>query len=756
MTACPVRFAALLLALYAAPPAVHAQVVIEERAVPLAVAPPAKTASASASTFTSAVSGTLRVRYVGLNEGTYGFQSRQYVDLTTHALRSSFNGQPSSDLLSGRFEWRRRMVATFGFQGSYYDATYAQTQPPFVFTSSRRTEGYDRYEADPVFELGSVEAGVPFTLSLTYATPAAGEFPLTLTERTPPPVLARATAGATGKYEIDGEYQDCCSPAGTPLRLLRVVVEVVPQTVAVRLLRQNDAPVVEGYVMVSKVRPDWLLPTVDQPFASPFASSAAFDGLGAATDAGHFDPDTYRVEIEGADASVSLSDVRVSYTVTRGGTTAAGPLEFNAFVEGASGSTPRQIRQRKMVRFVSNGRPTTGAATDCSSWPPSNSGVSLPAGECKYDDEVAGDQTILVRLGDVVTVTAWHRPGGTSADVGLGTASFPVGQPASENGTDALRRIDLVWHEYVLANGNAVQSRPDVAAERMSEDLAQVSVFFANTGPAQPFTSADATTAVRIEVTGTGMGTISAAATLQVSVPPLTSSPLSVLVDVGDDAKRVAERIRDAIEPLIRNEVVSSPAQVLQGRQDSGIHYVVFSQVLADSLQVDPGPSQELRITPEVEDLFTPQLGSDAAVAAGISSANTDLAVLNSFVVPRVAIQRGDPNSNRLAFQTKRSVNMLFAPPDVSVGDDNVQPGTLAHEAVHALIVLDIPGISGGPECAADQADSHHPSPSNLMFCVALGQGELVGGPKRLAPAQQAQMRADQAGIGVNSLLRVP
>ena len=219
----PSRSALVLALLVAASVvSVRAQVVIEERVAPtppVTAAPTVASSVAAPSTFTPTVSGTLRLRYESLNEGRYWAYS--YIDLTTHALKVSFDGSTGttslSDLLDGRFAFRRRLVGSFGFRGYYWDTYWGQTEPRYIWDYTRRTEGIDVYEAEPTVELGKVEAGVPFTLGLDYVEPDEGAHPLMLTE-----LVVRDTA-----YALRGRYDAGRSPIGTPSRQITVVIEVV-------------------------------------------------------------------------------------------------------------------------------------------------------------------------------------------------------------------------------------------------------------------------------------------------------------------------------------------------------------------------------------------------------------------------------------------------------------------------------------------------------------------------------------------------
>lgn len=183
-------------------------------------APDAANSVAAPSTFTPTVSGTLRLRYESLNEGR--FYAYSYVDLSTHALSVTFDDGSGptalSDLLDGRFEFRRRVVGSFGFRGYYWDTYWSRTRPSWVTTYSKRTEGIDEYDAEPTFDLGEVEAGVPFTLGIDYVEPDDGTHPLTLSQ----------TAATDTSFVLYGRYYAGGSPIGTPTRQVTVTLEVVP------------------------------------------------------------------------------------------------------------------------------------------------------------------------------------------------------------------------------------------------------------------------------------------------------------------------------------------------------------------------------------------------------------------------------------------------------------------------------------------------------------------------------------------------
>lgn len=288
------------------------------------------------------------------------------------------------------------------------------------------------------------------------------------------------------------------------------VLTVLP-AVAVRLIRQNDAAVPAtgpgAYVMVSKVRPDWLLPMSEQPpntgFGStPFLNVSATAPPGASV----FDPHTYRVQVDGLPDSLAtpgaLDRFRYRYEVLRGGivvyTSAARAgsglpdlargATTVASASRAGRASGQAIRSHYYFRLVSNGLPSV-------------------AGDARpYDDEVRHAQTILVALGDVLRVTAFVvSPDQTQTQI-LGQVSLPVGQNPAEASADAIRQADLVWHTYVDAVGNTLNSAPELATARASEDWAQASVrFHERAADRTTFSSAGIVNGLQIEVRAGGM-----------------------------------------------------------------------------------------------------------------------------------------------------------------------------------------------------------------------------------------------------------
>ena len=95
-----------------------------------------------------------------------------------------------------------------------------------------------------------------------------------------------------------------------------------------RFLRQNGDPIAtsgpDAYLMVSKVRPDWLLPESDLGYSlAEFENNVPFPNVGTASDNAHYDPDTYRLEVSGIPAVFTAAELR-----------------FRVNLEGAVGPVP--------------------------------------------------------------------------------------------------------------------------------------------------------------------------------------------------------------------------------------------------------------------------------------------------------------------------------------------------------------------------------------------------------------------------------
>ena len=538
------------------------------------------------------------------------------------------------------------------------------------------------------------------------------------------------------------------------------------------MLRQDDTQVSvlpDPYVMVSKVRPDWLLPTARVAFRSPFAGHRPFENDLAQPDtAVHFDPDTYRPELLGVPDSLVSQGDRIEFVLrvvpgllgkgldggselrARGAAKAPAAAHRAGSVVGPGSAGAYRARADQFVRFVSNGRPASGAASSCSPWPPPDAGMESDGGACRYDDEVAGDQTILVRLLDTVRVTALYNGTDGVTDT-LGTATWRVGLPGTEDGIDAVRRVNLVWHDYVQADGTRLTSAPAEVARRVSEDFAQASISVSSIGAATTFRSDEIETVLEIEVS------TPPDVPGQVELEVVKNDGSVVPVVVPYPAEATAETVAFLIaQELASSTVGASPDFPYPGSNDGEFWYVAVNSGLAQEVRiVNGGASNGVTILTQLEFLESVRLGSEAASAAGWAVADQDRSTIDALTVPRIAIQHGDPSDQTYAYALPGTEPRLFVTEEVADGDDREGAHVAAHEIGHLLLPEPF-GPDGGPECADDQVDSHHPAPYNLMFCEALLNGEWEGGPKRLTPEQHRQTRLQNGNRSTVPLLKRP
>ena len=232
--------------------------------------------------------------------------------------------------------------------------------------------------------------------------------------------------------------------------------EVLLRLYPLQLLQQNDDVVKPGagggYLMVSKVRPDWLLPLGgSEPFLTRFGLAPFPNDTPPAPSMNDFyDPHTYRVQVfdvpDSLAATGALERVRFKYEVLRGGgvvwTSTELPLggrqgavlgkEPSSASSRVAGDLVKTVlRSQAYIRLVSNGPDGLGKL-----------------GSFTYDDDYRGEQTILVKLLDELRVTAYLLSEDGLSRETLGEGTFPVGQPPSQTGIDAVRFGKLVWHTY--------------------------------------------------------------------------------------------------------------------------------------------------------------------------------------------------------------------------------------------------------------------------------------------------------------------
>lgn len=142
------------------------------------------------------------------------------------------------------------------------------------------------------------------------------------------------------------------------------------------------------------------------------------------------DPDTYRVQISN---HPSGQPYIIELVVKRQGE-ADRTFTFNTVEDGSTGN----YRTTQHFRLVSN-----------------------PA-----DDDFGGDQTIMVQLEDTIKVI--QKSGGAE----IGTYELNVNRPHTEDGPDAIRTVDLVFHTFDVVGDNY----PDTAVMFLNRNGAQAGI----------------------------------------------------------------------------------------------------------------------------------------------------------------------------------------------------------------------------------------------------------------------------------------
>ena len=553
-----------------------------------------------------------------------------------------------------------------------------------------------------------------------------------------------------------------------------------------------------GPVMVSKVRPDWLLPgAYEAGFDSPFGPTPFPNDLAEADPAQYFDPHTYRVQLENVPDAVATEEALANYvtrfevvrgdsvvsTTTRLTGRGAGAEERKssrlAFDAGGADAGNRVVRSKTYVRLVSNGRPRYGAMSarpnsrnGCDPWPPQvrrldGTPYQVPGdgGACAYDDEFAGDgvedeQTLLVRLGDVVRVSVTYEEEGEDP-LGVGqVAAYGVGADPSLDRDDAIRRVDLVWHEYVDRAGRRYASLPDTMAVRASEDWAQAAVYVENVGAARPFraglaSAADTTIQTIVEVHDTRTGPRTRG-WIDVRVSAGTAVVVRADYGAGDDAHEIARKIKEAISTDMTFSSLPIQPKAFVGDTTGTFGYVAMNRSTATEMQVVGQSDTRLTVSARLEYLESGLFGNELASAAGWAIDDGDPQTADVLVVPRIAIQKADTSSQRIAYSLPGILPRLFLSEQAVQADDDQEPHTLAHELGHLLMPDPIPGSPGGPECGPGQGPSHSQMSYHMMLCVGIDEGERIGGPKRITPAQHRGMRELARNSASTTLLRRP
>ena len=536
------------------------------------------------------------------------------------------------------------------------------------------------------------------------------------------------------------------------------------QRVEVRLLRQDDSVVAPGssggYLMVSKVRPDWLLPQGSrEPFQTRFGQRRFQNDHAGASSPRYesaYDPHTYRIEVVGLVDSLATSEgveqLRFLFEVVRDGNVVYrnDPPDLSAVqVSGEPEQTPPESAnvladapQTGSVRAgavagTTNGLGAARAATYVRlvSNGPTGPGV---VGRYRYDDEVAGDQTIRVQLLDHVRVTAFAlRAGGGGVDT-LGQASYPVGAPPSESGIDAVRFGKLAWHTY--SGGRTIASEPAPVTNRVSEDWAQASVLFSHV--VEPdFDPATAPNILRIEFAGDTLATSAGGVTVTLSTltGPCTSTAPYV---AGRNLRITAAQIVGKVSVDCLGSGDNSGAYARDaGAGESGVEeaYLVFGRA-SDVTVVDFVFTGDIRVAKDPPDFSTTPRRSEDVLAAGFGYRDADPTTIDVFAVPlRQIVAAASPLTQAFALGEGGNLgNVLFARPEATDLRDDY-PNIVGHEVGHVLLVGTFPGDT------PSTPGKHSGQPYHLMYHDAgTGGGEeSPDAPKRLTPDQHLAARCE-------------
>ena len=775
----------------------EAQVVIRERVE----APPADVAPLLASdSFVPEISGTLRLRYISLQEGRYQTEASTWVSLTSHALHIGVDGSEVSDLLSQRFRYRARDLLRYGFyyENRYYQSRWSKTYPqqyydPYYVTESTNfIPGTNR-----VVELGTVQAGVPVSLSLDYVTPDLGEVPLQIYSFVPTEDAFYIPDDTDSEYVATAVYQTEVIPFfSTRQREILVRFEIVPTVVELAVDPETVAPGEEAALSLTTNLPDdteirlgvgagtvikFVVPptaargatseytetnvrvrvdevadvriiadgdiTEETPFQVNWRVSAEVagrargvvdpvtlfrfirqDNTGYPLDSclmvsrlpptmslpappvayadviAPSDPYTYRIEASGVfpnpPYTVEMSTVgqggRARYTY---------PMVDN-------GSVPvRSYRMDRHIRFVSNATPSFGADPSA-----------------VYDDDVAGDQTLLVQLGDAVRVRLLDADG---AEVAKREKSIGCESTRPDPHPQAIRTAELYVRNYV-----GTTSRPTEMAEKASEGWAQAAIRF-EMPPANIGNDVEGVANVLwVDESWNQSGTVDIELVSDPSGTP-TMASVSVPVSSGDTGRDVADRIAAAIsaEPGFVAQVSFYDAGC--GLSDFSGYWVTTNRgrevvytvspvntypVSPATFRFNPMPGQTVQLEPrERESLsLNYKLGPEAG--------------LHVFTVPNGSMGTTFGNVVRQGTGLPASKFVVFIVESAMNGADATAPMTFGHELGHAL------GLS--------HASSNGTS-TNLMVPISggspLNETESPTARKRLSQSQVDAARQNGA-----------
>lgn len=582
-------------------------------------------------------------------------------------------------------------------------------------------------------------------------------------------------------------------------------VDVTIMPLRLRLLRQNGAEVKAGYVMVSKVRPDWYLPTEDLLFETRTGYRIAFpddDRPLSEPPIFGYDPHTYRLQAAGIQQLTEPANLVFRLSVSRAGQPV--PIWANgvtgvdrvtgvdgedfvslpAVCEGVAGFSVQTCRSTKFIRLVSNSRPyeLRGITPNCGRY-------TDPAG-C-YDDEVAGTQTIRVELGDYVRWELYSdsRLGSDSLRVGAPDVE-PVGEPDDEgNGYDIARTVQV---RFVGTQGLEAPMDANATARRMSEYWAQAAINFQSQGngltvPDLGSTDPSSTARPNTYEIDTEAGD---AAGIEPTVP--ADGLLWATVGGGSRISTPVSRgelVHDAVVRLVgRLNAPAGTVQVVRHRmRDYGTEGDPYDYSTLVHLRPGFGPGLTigsdvpgLRIQPrkviggdmatEVPLVESPykRLALELHVLA-LTYGSEDAHTVDAYVVPDSALARvrvGPDGTGMLgqAFtadflggEAPALVNSFVMVSNAADGHDAAQgsqayglPATASHEVGHVLFNSEYPG-------PGESTLTHSPSTLNVMYFQGGDISDPVGNPvisepalvsrRRLSARQQTDVRLSRPSL---------
>lgn len=345
------------------------------------------------------------------------------------------------------------------------------------------------------------------------------------------PAHAPRWNGALGFYAIGCAYAT---------DLLLFDVEYAEE---VEFLKQNDDEIPteeedpDAVLMVSKFRTDDRL-SGSVGFESGFSTIIEDSTLGS-TNAG----DAFTFRPQAANLSkcrnvefrlrVYRDGLPVSFRSGDGQQTDTTGAEYYRY-EARSGTLDdgnKACRARKHIRLVSNAPPPQALLPPNPRWTP------------EYDDEYRNEQTVRVELGDSVRVTV--AIGGREKEAT--GAALHIGRPSSEDGPYARRAVAVSWNTLT-----ALSSAPDTVTARMSEDFAQVGIFFEK---ARDTTYTEVQNVVRLRINNPGRNDNNQTWTplqsdtlaMQVQLHDNTTIDAEYVYQTSDNLQSIAQQLRTAL-----------------------------------------------------------------------------------------------------------------------------------------------------------------------------------------------------------------